>query len=334
VSPGMTWNNDDLEEPVACPACGHPAPQLPEITGVRDFWEGVDGIWTFKSCPACVSLFLSPRPMQAAIGKAYGSYYTHIESAALHDADNGTSLGWRLANDYLNVRYGTRREPFHPAGRWVMLWLLPLRLQLDYFLRRLPRKPGRVLDIGCGNGLFLRRAIAAGWNATGMEPDVMAARAARASGARVVGDLHELEKSSFDAICASHVIEHVHDPGAMLTAALDLLRPGGVFWLATPNANSRGRRHFGRYWRGLEAPRHIAILSATSLAHRLRDAGFVDIHFHCRGRGAAFILGASRECAMREEGRWPALSVLLADLRGSFRRRAGEELVVTARRPA
>jgi 2-polyprenyl-3-methyl-5-hydroxy-6-metoxy-1,4-benzoquinol methylase len=277
-------------------------------------------------------MFLDPRPTLQSIGKAYVSYYTHDSGATAYTADNGRSISWKLANGYMNARYGSQRSPAYSAGRWLLPLVLPLRQQLDFFYRHLPRKSGRLLDVGCGNGVFLLRAKAAGWEVLGVEPDPIAAATARQSGLEVhAGTMDTFDETpSFNVVTSSHVIEHVHDPAGFLNQMFRLLRVGGMLWLATPNAQSLGHRRFGRAWRGLEPPRHLAIFSARALRTLLAEAGFTQICFHRRGRGANYILDASREIARSEGAEIRRRSTTLVDLRASLWATAAEELVVTA----
>lgn len=64
----------------------------------------------------------------------------------------------------------------------------------------------------------------------------------------------------------------------------------------------------------------------------LVEAGFSDIRFRRRGRGASYILRASRELAQQEKIDIPALSTSYVDLRAAVMATAAEELVVTARK--
>jgi len=222
------------------------------------------------------------------------------------------------------------------------------RAALDLSVRHLARPvgPARLLDVGCGNGSFLARMRGLGWKVHGLEPDETAAALARRAGIEVlVGTLADARwpEASFRAVTMTSVIEHVHDPGAALTACRRLLAPGGTLHLVTPNANALGAERFGTHWRGLEAPRHLVLFDRGSLARLLDACGYVDCVFHEHFAGEWFWLVSGAIArgvapddwrslpravrhALRREGR-------AADRRVAREPERAEELVATARRP-
>lgn len=108
----------------------------------------------------------------------------------------------------------------------------------------------RWLDLGCGRRLFpewmpgadeLQTAMLAGVkSAFGLDPDFPSLRDNRFLRARVQGCSHELPfaDNSFDLLTANMVIEHVAEPGALLSEARRVLAPGGLFLFHTPNLRS------------------------------------------------------------------------------------------------
>ena len=133
------------------------------------------------------------------------------------------------------------------------------------------------MDVGCGSGAVVALAHQMGWQAEGLELDRAAVAAAHHAGLAVAEGGYErlFERPlSFDVVLCSHVIEHVHDPIVLLKARHAALRPGGVLLLSTPNVKSDVHGRFGRYWRGLEAPRHLTLFDESSLSSLMRQVGF------------------------------------------------------------
>jgi SAM-dependent methyltransferase len=126
-------------------------------------------------------------------------------------------------------------------------------------------EPGKLLEIGCGDGSFLSLARECGWEVTGVDSDPNAALAAQEKyGITVqVGRFEDCNfpRGYFDLIIMNHVIEHVLDPVQLLCECAAILRKEGSVLLVTPNSAGVGHTVFGRNWRGLEPPRHLHLFS-------------------------------------------------------------------------
>lgn len=333
MKPGTdnTWRSDDLEEAASCPVCSYRDLE-PAYAGLVDMEEGVPGEWSMVRCGRCSSLILSPRPTRRALHKVYRSYYTHLSPDGENAILDASGMAARAVNAYLHARYGLgRADSSLLVVGVVCLW--PLRQQLDYFMRHLPRTAGRLLDIGCGNGGFLQRARRAGWHVIGVEPDPIAASVAqRSADAEVHPNLDALETERFDLITLSHVIEHLHDPEGMLQACRKLLRPGGRLWIATPNIQGLGLRIYGEAWQPFETPRHLVMPEANVLKSMLERTGFGDVRFLRRGRGSRKRIAASNERARAMNNKIFPVAPLAAliDMAASIAPLGAEELVLVA----
>ena len=136
-------------------------------------------------------------------------------------------------------------------------------------------KPGKALDVGCGDGSFLEALERRGWDVSGTELSESIAATARARlGDNVcVGNIHEVgfDAASFDLITFWHVLEHLEDPKLALAEARRLLKPDGKIVVAVPNIESWQARLFGGDWLHLDVPRHrwhFGLRTLTAMADR------------------------------------------------------------------
>lgn len=128
--------------------------------------------------------------------------------------------------------------------------------------------PGRLLDVGCGDGHLVRVATESGWEAEGIDLSESAIRVASAWGARCrVLDFFDrsLEAQSYDVLHMAELIEHVPAPGQFLARAEQLLKPGGLLYLTTPNFASVSRHMLGADWSPIHFE-HLSYFSPRSLS--------------------------------------------------------------------
>lgn len=186
--------------------------------------------------------------------------------------------------DEMGAHYLPDYELYAPEPEAVALspWL---RWAYDYGMakrrsfvtRHQPR--GRLLDVGCATGTFLRGVRAAGdWEVLGVETSPAAAQIARERhGLDVrIGTVEaaSFPDQAFDAVTLWDVLEHLHDPAASLLEIRRILRPGGVLVVRVPNGASRDAGWFGQYWAGLEPPRHLYVFTPQTLGRLLTQRGF------------------------------------------------------------
>ena len=149
------------------------------------------------------------------------------------------------------------------------------RVALERIERHVER--GALLDLGCWVGFLLAEARDRGWRTLGVEPSEFASRYARERlGLEAIhaGLLEaDVDAGAWDAVVLGDVIEHLPDPAGALDRIAALLRPGGVVYMALPNAGSAVARVLGPRWWSV-IPTHVQYFSRPSLFTLLRRRGF------------------------------------------------------------
>ena len=305
-----TWPAADLEQVPVCGVCDS-AERTAWRSGLVDrVFHAAPGTWALWRCTQCSAVTLDPRPTRASIGRAYSRYYTHDQAAAKHFLVPGDRPDLRFKRavhlSHYNRVFGHRLPGAWPGG-WLLFAISRWRAaRAGQFIRHLPGPVAgaRLLDVGCGDGGFLRVARALGYLASGIEFDAAAASLAQGHGFEVfVGGVEAapIAPASIDQITLSHVIEHLCDPVPMLRRLRQWLKPGGRIWLQTPNIDSAGAQAFGADWRGLEPPRHLVMFNAASLRLALESSGFVDTALMPPQLDAQFFIGQSRAIQARQD---------------------------------
>jgi SAM-dependent methyltransferase len=128
-----------------------------------------------------------------------------------------------------------------------------LRSTYGRYLEKLRRRGGEqhaILEVGCGNGFFLEEALNHGYEEVGGVEPSTAAVASAASNVRpnIVCDVMRpglFPENKFDAVCLFQTFDHLPDPGAVLDASMQALRPGGLLLCLNHNVQAMSARILG-----------------------------------------------------------------------------------------
>jgi SAM-dependent methyltransferase len=138
------------------------------------------------------------------------------------------------------------------------------------------KKPGKILDLGCGMGWFMS-ALSKKWDKEGVDCSQFALKNASNFCHTVLSDvLFYTQKCNkrFDYILLSHVIEHLNNPVLVIRNIKKLLKKNGELILETPDFDSPAARLFNDRFRLLNDPTHISLFTLDSLTRLLRDNGY------------------------------------------------------------
>jgi 2-polyprenyl-3-methyl-5-hydroxy-6-metoxy-1,4-benzoquinol methylase len=145
----------------------------------------------------------------------------------------------------------------------------------------LNRPPGRVLDVGCGDGDFVAHLKPRGWEVHGIEFSDAGCKLARAKGVQVYqGELKaaNFPDGYFDVVTFWHVIEHLTDPMAEISEARRILRDDGLLVIEVPNIASSIFKLCRESWWLLDIPRHLQHYTPDTLQKLLQRAGFASVY--------------------------------------------------------
>jgi len=185
----------------------------------------------------------------------------------------------------------------HHEGLWetVPEGLVPADFALRTRFLLAHVHPGeRVLDIGCGEGLFAAELVRAGAQVVGIDVAEEPLRRARSRhpelDLRLVDDEAPwpLPDAAFDAVWAGEVIEHVAATASWVSEVRRVLRSGGLLLLSTPAHGRLAMLRLALSGRAFQAHfqpcgEHLRFYSRGSLARLLADFGFEEIDVRSSG---------------------------------------------------
>jgi SAM-dependent methyltransferase len=242
----------------ACALCGERRSE-PIHTGTDRLFRTTDEVFTIVRCRGCGLARLDPPPLDP--GRYYPPGYWYDPSP---------------------VEETYRR--------------LVIRDHVNFARRSVAAKSScRVLDVGCGSGLFLRELHRANpaVKPVGLDASTRAAAlAGRLNGVSAVVarlDRAPFAPASFDLITMFHVLEHLPNPGVYVEAAYKLLAPAGKLIVQTPNLDCWQYRLWRSRWSGLDIPRHLYNFRTRDLRWLMQHCGFRVIrvkHFSWRDNPA------------------------------------------------
>lgn len=139
------------------------------------------------------------------------------------------------------------------CGEPSYVWRAGQQRRLDMIVKAAEHRiKGRILENGCGVGMYVEHLSPFGGQVIGLEYDFERTVEAHANSAHILnaaGEHIPLPSSTFDLILSHEVIEHVQDDRAAICEMIRILKPGGRIALFCPNRGYPFETH-GVYWNG------------------------------------------------------------------------------------
>ena len=302
--------------------------------------------FSLKKCPFCGLLWVNPRPNAGELTKYYKNYFPHttrLERKSLKEiiklVRNAILCRYygylHLCKKHLLCRAagiatlipGVRLKATHELG-----WLFPHFNKSPHAL---------LIDIGCGEGNFLKTMKELGWDVLGIEAYHDLTEFSKANGIKVfAGTLEEmrLADSIAEFVIMDHAFEHLPDPRTTIQECVRILRPGGTLVMRLPNAESLGFAMFVHNWFGLDAPRHLFTFSPTSIRLLLKQFPFKEVCVKTSARTAGHTYVRSKHAARHQKSNNPGVVLRIQKRIFAFQERllcacnkeCGEEIEVRA----
>lgn len=187
-----------------------------------------------------------------------------------------------LSNELLGLypeRYGSYLNKSNPNSLFSLLKNFLNEREAKKVCKLIPEN-GTIIEVGCGNGLFLEAVKR-------LRPDVNLIGFDIKETEFINKDLidfhvgefenYQKELESCDLIYFSNLIEHVINPNIFLDKCNSLLKDKGIVYGVTPSHNSIDRIIFNKFWGGYHYPRHLNIFNESNIVTLLNLSNFESI---------------------------------------------------------
>jgi len=234
-----------MEDITNCPICQNN--ELEKYLYVRDYTVS-QSTFTIVTCKTCGFKYTNPRPNQSEIGKYY--------KAETYISHTNTTKGF-IAKVYHSIRKFTLKNKLA-------------------IINSLKPDKGKLLDIGCGTGMFLKIAREDDWQINGIEPDLGARTIAEEINETTIKTeiLSSFDKEKFDIITMWHVLEHIHLLHETVDWLKDKLLNDGSLIIAVPNNESEDAKIYQEHWAAYDVPRHLYHFTQKSITQLFEQEGF------------------------------------------------------------
>ncbi|MCC6429069.1 MAG: class I SAM-dependent methyltransferase [Phycisphaerales bacterium] len=213
----------------------------------------VSGHFRLFRCVKCRTAYVDPVPTDEFLTEYYSTYHMTGEAGGTYD-----DVESRMQADF-------------PA-------------KIGLVKHHLGGKPGRLMDVGCGKGYFVKAAKDAGLDAEGCDLSDSGVKYAieklgvKAHAGHIGALKQQLGLGSYGVATFWATIEHLPDPIGLMRDVHDILKPGGLFLLDTGIGDDWLDRLVPGNVQWYDPPQHLFVFSGPGLAKAVEKAGFRVLH--------------------------------------------------------
>lgn len=224
-------------------------------------------------CLKCNLIFIYPQTIKNKLRSYYQDKIVIRNYDLKRFRKRLNRLNSSLGRLILKECYGYNKISVNKISIFKKLMAFTLK---NFFIKNIiPFKgEGRILDIGCGSGLYLALLKNIGWDTYGVEVNKYACEYAKNLGINIFcGELEEANFPSnyFDVIRIVHVLEHLPFPLQSFMEIRRILKPNGIIYLEIPNQRSFAFKCFKERWLSVDG--HLYAFSPFTLNFLCKKVG-------------------------------------------------------------
>jgi SAM-dependent methyltransferase len=220
--------------------------------------------FTYKKCPHCFTLFVSPRPTNTMISE----FYRRSESSRF----------W-AEHFYPETAEARREMIFKPRAKVINQLLSELDIP----------EPRSIVDVGAGYGIFLDEIRKYGCfdEVIAIEPNKDLAECCRQKNIFVYEKpVEEMVENELKAsvVCSFEVFEHLFDLDNFIMSMKKILQPGGILLFTTLTISGFDLLVLGKHSKSISPPHHINFLSIEGIRELIKRCGLTEILIETPGK--------------------------------------------------
>jgi len=260
-------------ENINCPLCNSNRSTI-YIKNAKELYNDMDEYFNVERCEDCGHYFTNPRPTMDTIE------YFYPDSAGYYQPNKyKEKSGWsyEVYKKILNIFYGYNLNTNSNDIIARIIYLLKKRtIEVSHIPKYIEN--GKLLDIGCSYGNYLKKMETLGWEVYGTEINEKAVEYANEKLKLDVDNIffeeNQYVDSFFDIVNMNMVVEHIYEPNNTIKEVARILKNNGQLMLSVPDISGFESTFYKQYAYGLQVPEHLQHFTPRTITILLEQNGF------------------------------------------------------------